>query len=151
MMREGQNDSKMRRTFIQVIRDASRLLWKDIKDIKWAVIVIIAYFVLGKYYLYSLCPMVMATGFPCPGCGLTRAGVCLLKLDLAGAFRIHPFIYPIVLWLGMFGWNRYVKRRKMGSRLKFLMIVLMVLIILFYLWRMRYCFPGEPPMSYYGR
>ena len=71
------------------------LLWKDIKDMKWAVILITAYFALGWKYLYSLCPVVVITGFPCPGCGLTRAGVRLLRLDFAGAFGIQPFIYPI--------------------------------------------------------
>ena len=136
---------------MQVIRDASGLLWKDIKDLKWAIIIIIAYFVLGKYYLYSLCPMVMLTGFPCPGCGLTRAGFALLRLDLAGALRIHPFIYPAAAYIAVFGWNRYIRGRRMGRKLKAGLIVLMILIILFYVWRMWRYFPGEPPMSYYGR
>ena len=85
------------------MRRALKLLWKDIKDVKWAIIIIIAYFVLGRYFLYSLCPMVMVTGLPCPGCGLTRAGFALLRLDLAGAYRIHPFIYPIAGYIAVFG------------------------------------------------
>ena len=133
------------------MRRALKLLWKDIKDIKWAIIVIIAYFALGRYFLYSLCPMVMVTGLPCPGCGLTRAGFALLKLDLAGAFRIHPFIYPIAGYIAVFGWNRYIMGRRMGKKLKAGLTVLMVLVILFYGWRMWMYFPGEPPMSYYER
>jgi hypothetical protein len=126
-------------------------LWKDIKDIKWAIIIIIAYFALGRYFLYSLCPMVMVTGLPCPGCGLTRAGFALLRLDLAGAYRIHPFIYPIAGYIAVFGWNRYIMGRRMGKKLKAGLTVLMVLVILFYGWRMWMYFPGEPPMSYYER
>ena len=133
------------------MRRALKLLWKDIKDIKWAIIIIIAYFALGRYFLYSLCPMVMVTGLPCPGCGLTRAGFALLKLDLAGAFRIHPFIYPIAGYIAVFGWNRYIMGRRMGKKLKAGLTVLMVLVILFYGWRMWMYFPGEPPMSYYER
>ncbi len=127
------------------------LLWRDIKDMKWAIILIIAYFALGKNFLYSLCPMVVITGFPCPGCGLTRAGFRLLRLDFAGAFRIHPFIFPIVAYIGIFSWNRYIRKRRMGTGLKILLILILVLLILFYLWRMLHDFPGEPPMSYYSR
>ncbi len=133
------------------MRRALKLLWKDIKDVKWAIIIIIAYFVLGRYFLYSLCPMVMVTGLPCPGCGLTRAGFALLRLDLAGAYRIHPFIYPIAGYIAVFGWNRYIMGRRMGKKLKAGLTVLMVLVILFYGWRMWMYFPGEPPMSYYER
>lgn len=133
------------------MRRALKLLWKDIKDIKWAIIIIIAYFALRRYFLYSLCPMVMVTGLPCPGCGLTRAGFALLRLDLAGAYRIHPFIYPIAGYIAVFGWNRYIMGRRMGKKLKAGLTVLMVLVILFYGWRMWMYFPGEPPMSYYER
>lgn len=133
------------------MRRALKLLWKDIKDVKWAIIIIIAYFALGRYFLYSLCPMVMVTGLPCPGCGLTRAGFALLRLDLAGAYRIHPFIYPIAGYIAVFGWNRYIMGRRMGKKLKAGLTVLMVLVILFYGWRMWMYFPGEPPMSYYER
>ena len=133
------------------MRRALKLLWKDIKDVKWAIIIIIAYFALGRYFLYSLCPMVMVTGLPCPGCGLTKAGFALLRLDLAGAYRIHPFIYPIAGYIAVFGWNRYIMGRRMGKKLKAGLTVLMVLVILFYGWRMWMYFPGEPPMSYYER
>lgn len=139
----------MKRSFIQVVREALGLLWNDIKDVKWAIMLVIAYFALGKYFLYSLCPMVVITGYPCPGCGLTRAGFGLLRLDFAGAFRMHPMIYPIVLYLGIFCWNRYIRRCRMGTGLKILLIVVLVAVILFYLWRMCRYFPGEPPMSYY--
>jgi len=43
------------------------------------------------------CPIFRATGIPCPGCGLSRATVLLLKGDLAGSFRFHAFA-PIFLF-----------------------------------------------------
>ena len=141
----------MRRTKRQTLYEAFLLLWKDIKDIRWAIMLIIAYFVLGLKYLYSLCPMVMITGFPCPGCGLTRAGFRLLRLDFTGAFRMHPFIYLIVVYAGMFGWNRYVRKQKMGKYLNAFLLLLMIGMVIFYIWRMANYFPGDPPMSYYRR
>lgn len=141
----------MRRTFISAVQDVFKILWEDIKDVKWAIIFFIAYFVFGKKYLHSLCPMVMLTGFPCPGCGLTRAVFCLFRLDFSGAFRIHPFIYPIVFFIALFSWNRYIRKQNMGFWLKTLALLLAVAVIVFYIWRMLKFFPGDPPMSYYSR
>lgn len=94
----------MKRTFIQTVQNAFRLLWKDIKDIKWAIIVVIAYFVLAKNYLYSLCPMVVITGFPCPGCGLTRAGLGSFGWILQERFKsILSFILLWSVWESLGG------------------------------------------------
>ena len=71
---------------------------------KWAIILIIAYFALGKYFLYSLCPMVVITGFPRPGCGLTRARFRLLRLDFAGAWRMHPLVFAAAGFLLFAAW-----------------------------------------------
>jgi len=42
------------------------------------------------------CPIFHFTGIPCPGCGLSRATMLLLKGDLAGSIRFHAFA-PIFL------------------------------------------------------
>lgn len=42
------------------------------------------------------CPFLRLTGIPCPGCGLSRAVILLLKGDLAGSLRFHAFA-PIFL------------------------------------------------------
>lgn len=139
----------MRRTLKETVYDAVMLLWEDMKAVKWAIMLIIAYFVVGKNYLYSLCPMVVITGLPCPGCGLTRAGFLLLRGDFAQAFLLHPFIYLIVGYAGFFCWNRYICKRRMGEGLKLLFSLLLVFMILYYIWRMVKDFPGKPPMSYY--
>jgi hypothetical protein len=43
------------------------------------------------------CPFFRLTGIPCPGCGLSRATLLLLKGDLAGSLRFHAFA-PIFLF-----------------------------------------------------
>jgi len=37
-----------------------------------------------------LCPTAFFFGVPCPGCGLTRATLALLRGDFAAALRFHP-------------------------------------------------------------
>lgn len=139
----------MKRTFKQVMYDAFSMLWEDIRSAKWVIILIIAYFAFMKKFLYSLCPMVVVTGFPCPGCGMTRAAFCLIHLKFVEAFRLHPFIYVLLGYAVIFGWNRYIRLQKMGKRLKTGLIVIMGAMILFYIWRMAIYFPGDSPMSYY--
>ena len=42
------------------------------------------------------CPILAATGIPCPGCGLTRATMALIRGDVMGSLRLHAFA-PIFL------------------------------------------------------
>lgn len=39
---------------------------------------------------FPTCILRLALHIPCPACGLTRAALCLLRLDFAGAQRFHP-------------------------------------------------------------
>lgn len=139
----------MKRTLKQIISDAVKLIFEDIKSAKWAVIVIIAYFVFLRRFLYSLCPMVLFTGYPCPGCGMTRAAFRILHLDFSGAWEVHPFIFPIVFLVFFFGVDRYLLRGKYARIWKWCVIIVGAGMILFYIWRMIYEFPGAAPMSYY--
>jgi hypothetical protein len=38
-----------------------------------------------------ICPFRLATGLPCPGCGLARSWSALAHGDIGGAFARHPF------------------------------------------------------------
>ena len=91
------------------------MLLQDLWNIRIAILLFAIYFVIGRKFLYSLCPMVIMTGFPCPGCGLTRAMFMVLRGDFAGAWKMHPFIYGVIILVGWFGVRRYIQRKETKS------------------------------------
>ena len=130
-----------------------RLKWKNdiFKDVKHE---------NGRYFQYSpiLCclgnfllqsvRLVLITGLPCPGCGMTRAFIRLLHLDFAGAWQMHPFVY---LYAFLFCGSEYedIYWEFLIQKAWKILAMLGILMILFYIWRMLRYFPGNPPMSYY--
>ena len=123
----------------------------DIKSARWAIILIIAYFVLFRRIIYTICPVVLVTGYPCPGCGMTRAALRLFRFDFVGAWEMHPFIYAVVLLGVIFCVNRYFLSEKYNRQLKVLIVVTALAMIMFYIWRMYTMFPHTSPMIYYDR
>lgn len=68
-------------------------LWKKCK---------ILLLICGIYYLltwFTGCPIHFFLGVSCPGCGMTRAWLALLHLDISGAFAAHPLFWlaPLVV------------------------------------------------------
>ena len=43
-----------------------------------------------------LCPFAIVTRHPCPGCGLTRAGLALAQGHVGDALHNHPLAIPII-------------------------------------------------------
>lgn len=125
------------------------LLKEDIKKYGWAILLYIACLLLFKMITGAACPVVGMTGYPCPGCGLTRAGIFLLRLEWKAAFSMHPFIFALVgygmLWAG----NRYILGRDTGKALYFLLFFLLILMCFFFVWRMFQYFPHKSPLTFY--
>ena len=93
------------------------------------------------------CPIRRLTGFPCPGCGMTRAFLAAFRLDFAEAFRLHPlWMLPIPLFVlsllrpGIFARHKWAENFFWGAML--------VLTVGVYLVRMLLFFPHTPPMDY---
>lgn len=139
----------MKRDLRQRLSDGLRLFYYDVKSAKWAVMLLIAYFAFLKIFLHSLCPVVLVTGFPCPGCGMTRAGFRILHLDFYGAFRMHPFIYGVIALAVIFAVERYVLQTKKMTVTVWFASFMIVGMVALYVYRMIQYFPYVPPMTYY--
>lgn len=132
----------MKRSIETVIREALHLVWKDIKNVKVPVLVIAVYLWFNRTFFRSSCIWVLTTGFPCPGCGMTRAGAALLHGDFKRAFQIHPFIYAIAVLAFFFCFYRYILKKSQKVFVKWT-IVLVIAMLVFYTYRMIFIFPGN--------
>ena len=81
------------------------------------------------------CIFKLITGLECPGCGVTRMCISLLKLDFKSAFQYNPVIFcmlPIGAVMFINGIRRYIlcgvnKISKAENNLMILMIIVLVI------------------------
>ena len=88
----------------------------------------------------SICIIRGIVGFPCPGCGITRAYMKLLHGDLLEAMYYNPlFIVPIIiLYFYLFN-KKYLERS---------IYIIGFLSISCYIIRLYYMFPCKEPMTW---
>lgn len=100
----------------------------------------------------TLCFIQATVGFPCPGCGSTRAVLALIDGNLAEALRWHPLIllslvfFPYVI-------VRSVLFTQIAYKVAetFIIISVGIIYITVFVWRMVLLFPHTPPMTiHYG-
>ena len=74
----------------------------------------------GLTHVHTIaCPVLFATGVPCPGCGASRACAALVRGDFATAFRLHAFAPVFLLIAVLFAVNALLPgaRRQHISRI----------------------------------
>ncbi|MFO7181762.1 MAG: DUF2752 domain-containing protein [Pseudomonadota bacterium] len=76
-----------------------------------------ALFALAVAFEAPLCPTAALFGVPCPGCGLTRATLRLLRGDVHGALRFHPLV-PVLAPLVAFVLGAAIVRFVAGPRVR---------------------------------
>lgn len=92
--------------------------------------VVVLYVVLEN--LGITCPIKFFTGISCAGCGMSRAWLSVLRLDMAGAFRYHPlfFLPPVVLVV-------ILLKSKMNIKIyKIFMFTIVAAFVIVYVYRM---------------
>ena len=98
-----------------------------------ALLALLAIMLLFMQLLGITCPIKHLTGISCPGCGMTRACLSALRLDLAAAFAYHPLwiaLPPVAVLAPVL----YFKQKKRA--LSALIWTLVAAMLVVYLWRM---------------
>lgn len=117
----------------------------------------------GVYYIGALllgfdtfCVFKNSTGMPCPGCGMTRAVLCVGQGQFENAFFWHPLWPLVTVGIGIFGyWILFkcgvVKSFGLFYKLfesNWLWLSVLILFIIVYMLRMFLYFPMQKPLDY---
>ena len=108
--------------------------------VKWAGLILViglAYaFFVSRTGLSVPCPLHTVTGLQCPGCGVTRMCLALLRLDFSAAWRANPgllLLFPLIFGLFIEMAVSYVKTgRKKPKKAENIMIWTLVAVLLAY-------------------
>lgn len=123
---------------------AFALLKQDIKTILPGLLGVILYYLLVSKLFKASCPMLLITGLPCPGCGMTRCAYLLATFQWQKAFYLNPSCF---FWLAYVLWfliSRYILQKKYKITQWFLYLVLIATIAI-YLRGMILYFPNRIP------
>lgn len=124
-------------------------IWADLKSFRIALFALLLYNVLARSLFHAFCPQLILTGFPCAGCGMTRAVVYILTGRFARGMQLNPAAPLWILFLSWFFANRYLRGVQPRQTKVFLALVCVITLAV-YVYRMIYFFPGEPPMVYHA-
>lgn len=113
----------------------------------WGLILLfLIYLAITYFFKIPNCLIKMFIGFPCPACGMTRAGVALLQFNFVEAFNYNPIIYliPLITIVCIFK-NTSIFKKLYDS--KIFWIILIIIVLITYIIRLVYIYPN-PPMNY---
>ncbi|WP_022764335.1 DUF2752 domain-containing protein [Butyrivibrio sp. XPD2006] len=131
-----------------MLKTVIKRILDDLYQNKTPIIALFILWAITELIFHRFCPVVIMFGFPCPGCGLTRALFELITLHPIRALEFNPS-YP--LWVALavaFFIRRYVQGKSV-SVLRHPVIAVCLITIGIYIWRMTHVFPGKEPMVYF--
>lgn len=124
-----------------------RRIWADIRKYGVAILIVVLFYFAMHLVFDVFCPMILMTGFPCPGCGLTRSILFFMQGQFVRSFAIHPLGCFVVLFLGYCGLFRYILGKRIPA-VKWLAVVFLIAALMLYAWGMWKYFPHKPPYTY---
>ncbi len=125
-----------------------RRLKNDIKTFYPALLVFALYNIIVRTVFHAYCPFLIVTGFPCAGCGMTRAVFYILTGRVKRGMDLNPAAPMWILFLLWFFAERYVRGHTPRHAKTVLAMVVLVTFGI-YLYRMINFFPGSPPLVFY--
>ena len=81
------------------------------------------------------CPIYWVTGLQCPGCGISRMFLSMLRLDFSAAFHYNSAVFcllPVFLLVGARKVYLYIRYNKRKDRLCDVIIWILISVILLF-------------------
>lgn len=129
------------------LQNVGKRIEEDVKSAWQFMLALVLYDVLVQSIFHKFCPVVIVTGLPCPGCGVTRAVEYFVTGQFQKGWAMHPFG---IAWLFL-GVYFCVMRYLLGRPVKGLWQMAGLLaagMIVFWIYRLYRFFPGAEPICY---
>ena len=121
--------------------EQKKRLKKVIKSVAVVVLMGSLYAIFVKVSGWALpCPIKLVTGYFCPGCGITRMCLALLRLDFEAAFyanRLLFFLLPVILFYSLIKTISFIKTGNEKQNLWEQIVTALVLLSAIAFWIMR--------------
>ena len=114
----------------------SRITYAGIRPVILILVTAVYYYLANRIFGY-VCPSEIFLGLPCPGCGLTKAALLLVKGDITGSLRMNPMLLFIPVYFILL-----ICKKKKGADIYLIAIIILSLIV--YCLRMAHSFGTEP-------
>lgn len=135
------------KSFKKNLSRAFKRLCADLRQYRLFIAALILCGAIAGLLFQKICILRIVTGYPCPGCGMTRAFWLLITLRWPEAFAMNPMIFvwaPLIVWAFV---NRYFRAGK-ARPLTTLLIAAGLLSLAVYALRMAMLYPDAPPLTY---
>lgn len=129
------------------VKQGIEQLKQDIIDWYKGILAVAMYILVLQVVFGNVCTLVITTGLPCPGCGITRACISLLTFQWGDAWNYNCVIFLIVPFALYWFACRYLFQCKCRGFVVGLTVIALCLLGL-YIYRMIHYYPGNPPMVY---
>ena len=108
------------------LKDNIKKQYLQLKNNEYVRLAIAFLFYFVILFIFDIgCPTRFLYGVCCPGCGLTRASVSLLKLDFNQAIYYHPlvFLIPVIAFL-------FIVKDKINQTILNTLLVLIIIVFI---------------------
>lgn len=107
---------------------------KDLLQIKVAILILVVYGVAAQLLFGTICPTRIFCGYPCPGCGLTRAAFdIILGFHIKKAWYHNPTIFLWIAYIIAWLWYRYVLKKSIKHNNVYLIFVGVITLLCYIL------------------
>lgn len=121
--------------------EQKKRLWQLTKPILEILLLGVVYIIFIKITNIMIpCPIKLVTGKYCPGCGISRMLLAMLRLDFETAYhanRLLFFLLPVIALYGLIKGSRYVRTGENKQKVWEQIGILAVFLITVCFWIMR--------------
>ena len=93
--------------------EQKKRLWQLVKPLLEILLAGVIYVIVIKIIGFGIpCPIKLVTGKYCPGCGITRMFLTMLRLDFEAAYyanRLLFFLFPVIMVYGLIKGIQYIR------------------------------------------